>query len=225
MKMTHNMKKAILFLCMFLCHFILFAQTKNLKIIPQFQFEQIDSLTDNTLASISKQYNSSLLIANTAWYVGSYCEPKDNFVSYRNHFEIYCMFFINKKLFVQKIDNFGFFKKRRVKGRKIRDFIENFYQEMKNEQLTEKVDSSYNNEGKLITLTTVTDHELIYYIRILRNNDAMQYKFPVSYAANKANLLTHRYNFLHVLDIAVAQYNKKHPKRLFVLQSPGYIEQ
>ena len=187
---------------------ISFAQKKDRQISPEFQFEQIDSLTKNALERVKKT-NSSLYVAYTNWYVGSYASPHHKYAAYSNAFEIYIFYSAKDKFYVEKIDNSGYFRRRQVKGRKVKLFLEDHFKQMSAESLKPKSDTSYNTKGEALISTTIIDHQLITYVNIFSGSESLKYEYPSNYSNNKINLETFRYKFLSIMDNTINSYNRK----------------
>lgn len=181
------------------------------KIVAQFDYNQIDSLVNTTIVNLAAD-SGSFIVSNTMWYIGSYNEGNSKFATHRNHFDIYILFSKKGKMYVQKIDNYSFFKKRKVNNTEVADFLMHSFSAMKNETLNRKVDTSYI-QGKLSTSTTIIDHQLVRTVKIAKASDTLQYEYPSDYSANPKNLQTYRYKFLAYIDKVTNRYDKRKGKR------------
>jgi hypothetical protein len=206
-----NSRLILLLFCLFASPFFCYGQERKLKIDAQFNYNQIDSLINATVANLGKD-SSSFVVANVMWYVGSYDEGNPVYVAHRNHFDIYIIFSKNGKMYVQKIDNYGFFKRRRIKGNEVWYFLMHSFGTMQKEVLSRKVDTTYV-QGKVHTSTTIVDHQLVRTVKIINSYDTLQYDYPTDYSANPKNFETDRYKFLICIDKVINRFDKRKRKR------------
>ncbi len=212
MIMTRKNTHALLSLCLLAMPIFTFGHKDNQKITAQFSFNQIDSLTNATVTCIVAD-TTSFLVVNTMWYVGSYDEGNARFAAHQNHFDIYILYSKNHKFYVQKIDNYSFFKKRKIKGEKVERFLVNAFDKMKKEKLARKIDTSYDEHGQMRTSVTIVDHKLVRQVEIIKANDTLRYEYPSEFSENKKNLTTYKFHFFTCLDKIVNQIDKKKGKR------------
>lgn len=196
-----------------------FSSGQTKKIVPQFEFTQIDSLVDNAIAKIIQTHSSTFVVASVKWYVGSYVTPKNRkFASYRNAFEVYLLFSKETKFYIQKIDNFGYFKEQRVDAQAIKDFLTTHFEEMKNEILDRKIDTIYITDSSLMTSQAIgPDHQLLMKIKILMENKELGYDYPSDYSNHKSNLVTYKYKFLKLIDEQEKQFERRKPHRIAII--------
>ena len=80
---------------------------------------------------------------------------------------------------------------------------------MRHEHLTPKIDTNYDEKGNQLTSTTIVDHEEVRGVSIFTDRDTLRYNYPAGFSDNKSNLMTHRFQFLNILDEARKDYNRK----------------
>jgi len=187
-----------------------------IKVIPQYSFSQVDSLAKNIMDNISID-GSSFTVINTQKLIGSYSRPNGKFAAHENHFDTYVLYSQRHRFYIQKVDNFGYFKKRHVKGQEVEEFLMRFYNNMNKEILYPKIDTIYDNRGTFIAATTTKDHQAVRVIEIIKAQDTLRYEYPSSFSANKSNEDKYRVRFLSIIDNPIKQYNKKKRKRLSVV--------
>lgn len=191
-------------------------QRQKKKIIPQFEFTQIDSLVDNAIQKIISIDSQAIVVASVRWFIGSYSDSTDEYSAYRNHFAIYIFNFSNRKCTVQKIDNFGYFKVEKIDASIVKDFVTTHFKDMLSETLNPKIDTIYNANGSVTTSQSFIDHQLLEKIKIVQRTNKLDYAYPAAYSENKYNLLTNRFKFLSLVGEYQKRYEKKKPKRITV---------
>jgi hypothetical protein len=200
-------------------------QQQKKKIIPQFEFTQIDSLVDDAIHKIMVTDSQATVVASVRWFVGSYTEQTNKYSTHRNHFDIYIFNFTGKKCSVQKIDNFGYFKVDKIDASKVKDFLSSHFNDMQFEKLNPKIDTVYNANGSMTTSQSFIDHQLLQKIKIAQGTNKLNYEYPANYSDNKYNLLTKRFKFLNLVDELQKRYDRKKHKRTtltYGLYNPEY---
>lgn len=188
------------------------AQVYKKKLVPQFNFDQIDSLVHTC-------YTGDTVIAVTHWYIGSHKSSKKYFTT-DNLFETFVFSYHNRKSNLQKIDNYSYYKKHAIDGNFLNKAIDRNFALMKSESMSKRVDTAYTN-GDTLYLFMIVDHELVTYVHIMMPTDSLKYEFPASYSHNKANLKTRQYQFMSMLDAYLKQYNKQF-RRIKTVRSKNY---
>jgi hypothetical protein len=210
-------KRLVVILCCLLIW--QFSSGQEKRIYPYFEFTQIDSLVNDVTAKIIKADSSAMVVGSVVWYIGSTTLPKDKKIgAYRNGFEINVLFSKKHKCYLQRIDNFGYYKPEKIKGTEALDFLNKNMNEMMLEKLDYKVDTIYNAVGSLTTSYTVIDHELSETIYATLGTQKLYFKFLDSYSKNKYNLLTRQYTFLQLIrDIQTMYEKREHHRRIHFL--------
>jgi hypothetical protein len=183
-------------------------QLKN-RIIPQFDYKQIDSLVDDAMYKANVIDSQATVVASVRWFIGSYSEPTDEYSTYRNHFDIYIFTIKNRNFSVQKIDNFGHFRVEKIDASRIKNFLKSHFTDMQVEQLIPKSDTIHNIDGSEIITQYSIDHQLLSKIKIAMGKKSMEYKYPANFSNNKKNLLTYRFKFLKLLGEIQNYYEKQ----------------
>jgi hypothetical protein len=206
----------VIFCCVLLCQF---SSSQVKRIYPYFEFTQIDSLVSDATGKIIKADSSAMVAGSVVWYIGSTTLPKGKKISaYRNGFDINILFSKNDKCYLQRIDNFGYYKPEKIEGAGALDFLSKNMNRMMQEKLDYKVDTMYNAVGSLTTSYTVTDHELSEIIYATLATQKLRFNFLDSYSKNKYNLLTRQYTFLQMIRDIQTEYGKrKHHRRIAFL--------
>ncbi len=206
---------------------ISFAQSPKKRIVPQFDFTQIDSLVDSNILNLAYVDDSSnIIVSYTSWFIGSYTRPRKRLDSYRNYFEIFILYKKGVRFFIKKIDNISAYKPQRVKGAEIPNFIRAHFYEMEKENLGPKRDTSLNVDGSIKYIsTTITDHHLDEVIKIDFGKKVLKYNYNTDYSNNKQNLLTSQYEFLRLMSELCKKFDKHKHKRksvIWSIENPHY---
>jgi len=192
-------------------------QPQKKKIIPQFDFTQIDSLVDDAIHKIIDLDSQATVVASVRWFIGSYSDPTDKFSTHRNHFDIYIFNFAGRKCSIQKIDNFGYYRVDKINASNIKDFLSSHFIDMQSEELNPKIDTVINADGSVTTIRNIVDHQLSESIWIARGKQKLDYEYPANYSDNKNNLVTKRFKFLKLVGELQKLYDKKKHKRATVV--------
>jgi hypothetical protein len=211
--MRYFAKRFIAIFCCVLLYQVSSGQAK--RIYPYFEFTQIDSLVNDATSKIIKADSQATVVASVVWFIGNYVEPKDKkTATYRNGFDINILFSKKHKCYLEKIDNFGYFRPEKIKGDGALHFLSKNMNEMMQEKLNYKIDTIYNAVGSLTTSYTVTDHELSETIYAALGTQKLRFNFLDSYSKNKYNLLTRQYALLNLIrDIQTVYEKRKHHHR------------
>jgi len=188
------MKQAIGLLYLVFLTLFSFGQ-KNNRILPQFDFMQIDSLTNSNIAKHISDDN--FVVVQTNWYVGLWQIPDDtNYTACENPFDMYILYKKTNTLYLQHIDNFGYFEPRQIDANKTAQFLQEHFETMKNEKLQSPL--------------TGSEHQLVQKINISFFKDSLHFDLPSDYSKNKLNTRTFQYKFVRLLE----NDRKKHKKVL-----------
>lgn len=224
-------KTTLLIFLITVCSFFAFGQNitegqrQKRRVIPQFEFTQMDSLVDDAIHKIITIDSQATVVASVRWFIGSYSASTDKYSAHRNHFDIYIFNFTDRKCNVQKIDNFGYFKVEKIDASKIKDFLSSHFYDMQSEKLNPRIDTVYNADGSITTSQSYTDHQLLEKIMIARRTNKLNYEYPTEYSDNKYNLLTSRFKFLKLVREFQKRYEKKKHKRTTVTYGLGFLRQ